>query len=82
MERFIDDIFDITRKKEYHFRQLYGFTFVIKRDIVFLNDQLTSAQIEPVGIIYEENDQYYLAPLCVIEDIDEVVKEYVKKCMK
>ena len=82
IKRFLEDDLGITLKSEYHFRHLYGFTFVFKKEFIIIKDNLTSAEISPVGIIYEENDEYYLAPLCEIDDIDKVVEEFVKNCLK
>ncbi len=76
---FIGDFLDLDIQHEYLFRKLCGFTFVFRRDITFLNDQLSSAEILPVGIIYEENDEFYYAPLHSKDEIDEIVREYVEK---
>ena len=74
----IDDILNLTHSRKIEFRQLYGFTFVFKTDIVNINENITSAEIKNIGIIYEENDEYYFAPLYDVEDIDEIIREYVK----
>ena len=79
IKKFIGNMFDFTVKSEYDFRELYGFTFVFRRDIVIMNDQMTSAEIQPVGIIYEENGQYYYAPLHGSDEIEDIVQEFVKK---
>jgi hypothetical protein len=48
------------------------------RKIVYLDNRLTFSEIKPVGIIYEENGEYCLAPLDKVVDITAVVKEFVK----
>lgn len=83
MDKFITDmigeILDFRIKHEYLFRKLYGFTFVFRRDIILFNDQLSSAEIKPIGIIYEEKGEFYYAPLHAGDEIDEIVREFVKK---
>ena len=80
IEKFIEDALHISYEAEYHFRRLCGFTFVFRTEAMFFKDSITSFEIAPVGIIYEENGEYYLAPLSVIEDIEGVVEEFVKNC--
>ena len=82
MEDLIEDLFEIKIEKEYHFRKLYGLTFAFKQEIAYLNNKISSADIRPVGIIYEENDQYCLAPLYDAIEIEEVVREFVWKNLK
>ncbi len=82
IEKFIEDIFDIRTDRQYHFRKIYGFTFAFSEKIVRINDEISSAEIRPVGIIYEENGQYYLAPLYDAIEIDEVVRDFVRKNLK
>lgn len=79
IREFAESLFDIEIKKEYHFKKMYGFTFAFESEFCIINNNVTSASISPVGIIYEENGQYYLAPLSVVDEIDEVVKEFVQK---
>lgn len=79
IENLIGDVFKIKAEREYHFRTLYGFTFVFKEKIVHRKDEILSGEIKPVAIIYEENGQYYLAPIDGAVEIDEVVKEFVEK---
>ena len=43
-----------------------------------MKDSLTSAEIKPVGIFYEENGEFYLAPLDETINIEQIVEEYVK----
>lgn len=78
----LKDIFDIETDPSYEFRELYGMTFAFKRTVIIFKDQVTSAEIRPAGIIYEENGQSYFAPLYETDDIEEIVKEFVKKMIK
>lgn len=79
INKFIEDTLGIKIIEEYEFKKIYGLTFVFKRAISTINERISSAEIRPVGIIYEENGQYYLAPLDVIDEISEVIKEFVEK---
>lgn len=63
-------------------KTLYGFTFVFKTRIIHTKGKISSAEIKPLGIIYDENDQYYFAPLDEVDNIDEIVKEYVEKYLR
>ena len=65
----------------YEFKEVCGLTFAFKREIVTVKGRISSASIAPVGIIYEENGKYYLAPLDEAVNINETVKEYVEKCI-
>lgn len=78
IKQLIGDILNINITNEYLFHEIYGFTFVFRRDFTVINDQLSSAEIEPVGIIYEENGEYYYAPLHVGEEIEPIMKEFVR----
>jgi len=82
IEKLIEDIFEIRTIHEYHFKQLYGLTFAFNEKLVLINDKISSAEIKPVGIIYEENGQYYLTPIDETVEIDEVVREFVLKNLK
>ena len=75
----LDYILDFDTESEYLFSKKYGFTFVFRRDITLINNQLTSAEIKPIGIIYEENDEYYFAPLHGNDEINAIIKEFVEK---
>ena len=78
MQDEIKSLLKIDETRELEFRNLYGFTFAFMRKIVYLDNRLTFSEIKPVGIIYEENGEYYLAPLDKVVDITAVIKEYVK----
>lgn len=82
IEELIEDIFEIKIDKEYHFRKLCGFTFAFKEEVAFIKNKISSADLRPVGIIYEENGEYWLAPLYDAIEIDEVVHEFVRKNLK
>ena len=79
IKTFLDEFVEIKEIKDYHFREVCGFTFVFKEEVIFLNDQISSSEIKPIAIIYEENGEYYLAPIDVVDEINEVVKKFVKK---
>ena len=79
IKNFIHDAFNFDVIVEYNFRRLYGFTFAFKSEFIRMRNQLTSASITPVGIIYEENGEFYLAPLYDDIEIEEVIKSYVEK---
>lgn len=79
IKKLVHRTFDFDEIVEYDFRKLYGFTFAFKRELVSIRDNLTSASITPVGIIYEENGEFYLAPLYDDVEIEEVIKHYVEK---
>ena len=75
------EMFSINETCDFEFGEVCGFTFAFKTRILTIEDKLTSASITPVGIIYEENGEYYLAPLDEAVNIHEIVKEFVKKCI-
>lgn len=77
----LKNMFNINETSEMEFYEKYGFTFVFERKIIHINDKLTSAEIIPHGIIYLENNEYYLAPLDNDIDINTIIKEYVKKTL-
>ena len=73
-----EGFFKINQDTEFKFKDLYGFTFVFEENILRINEKISSAELKPVGIIYEENGEYYFAPLHKRTDIKAIVKEYVK----
>lgn len=75
-------LFNINETIEVDFVEKYGFTFVFERKIIHINDLIASAEIKPLGIIYEENDEFYFAPLHARVDINVIVKEFVEKMLK
>ena len=79
VKEFLDEMLEITEDIEYVFEKRFGLTFGFRRDITFIRDKITSAEIIPIGIIYEENDQYYFAPLYDKDEIEAIVKEFVEK---
>lgn len=78
IKEFIEDTFGVKKIKEYDFRQICGFTFVFESDIICIKEKVSSASINPVGIIYEENGEFYFTPLHETVEIEEVIKAYVK----
>ncbi len=79
LKKIIGNFVDIKGISEYQFQEICGFTFVFKREILIINNQLSSGEVKPIGIIYEENGEYYLAALDVIDKIDEVIHQFVSK---
>lgn len=75
----IDDLFELDVREEWHFRKLYGFTFVFKRNLIEYRNSLTSCEIRPVGIIYTQNGEYYFAPFGKAEKIEKMVEAYVRE---
>lgn len=78
IKQLLEDIMMIEDVTGYHFREVCGFTFVFKRVDLFVNDEISTCDIKPIAIIYEENGEYYLAPLHAVDEINEVVKEFVR----
>ena len=76
--RDLKEIFEIKEESNYEFSELYGLTFVFQTKILHVKDVLSSAEIKPLGIIYTENDDFYFAPLDKVENMPEIIKEYVK----
>ena len=77
IEEFLNDLLEINEKSTYRFKILCGLTFVFKETIFEHDKRISSAEIKPVGIIYEENDEFYFAPLDEIDNINPIVKEFV-----
>ena len=71
-----DEIFSKTQSLE--FRQIYGFTFVFLTTFNSVMGKVSSAEITPVGIIYDENGEYYFAPLKDNIKAEKVVEEFVE----
>ncbi len=78
LNEFLIDLFEIDKKTEIEFRQLYGFTFVFRKTVLKIEGDLTSAEIKPIGIIYEENGEFYFAPLDKVDKKDNIIKKYVE----
>ena len=70
--------FEVVQDTTVEFKKLYGFTFVFKKRIIKFRNEAISAEIKPLGIIYDENGEYYFAPLYRRANINQVVKEYVE----
>ena len=79
---FLAGELDMEGNVEFEFRELYGFTFVFQKWFLTYEEKYSSAEIKPVGIIYEENGEYYLAPLDETIEIDAIIKEFVRTCLK
>ena len=81
IEGIIKDLIDIEEVTEINFKKKYGFYFVFKTTSLIIKDEISSSEIKPIAIIYEENGEYYLAPLDDMGEKDEVVKNFVEKCL-
>ena len=82
IEKFITDLFSIDEHESFEFKTLYGFTFAFKRTVFEVNGMISSEELSPAGIIFEENDEIYFAPLDETIKIEAIVKEFVEKCLK
>ena len=80
LKKFVYDTFEIETDSEYQFKEMYGLAFVFKNETVMINKRLSSKLLSPVGIIYEENDEYYFAPLDEVGDIKVIINEFMKRC--
>ena len=74
-----EGFFKINQDTEFKFKDSYGFTFVFEENILRINEKISSAELKPVGIIYEENSEYYFAPLDEVGDIKAIINEFMKK---
>lgn len=74
----IEEIFKFNQITNIEFKELYGFTFVFKTRTIMFHDKVSSFEINPIGIIYNENEEYYFAPLYHSFDLKAIVKEYVE----
>lgn len=79
MKNFISDIANFKESSEYDFYEICGFTFVFKSEFLQVKNQISSASITPIGIIYDENEEYYFAPLADDVNVDNIVKNYLKE---
>ena len=75
-----EGFFKINQDTEFKFKDSYGFTFVFEENILRINEKISSVELKPVGIIYEENDEYYFAPLDEVGDIKAIINEFMKRC--
>ena len=79
VKNFVYDFLNIKEIIKYEFKTICGFTFIFKKEEMQMNNRISSLEIMPIGIIYEENDEYYLAPLHDTIEIDEVIKSFVEE---
>lgn len=82
IKKFVYDALDIDEIIEYELREMFGFTFVFKKAITIINERISSAGIAPVGIIYDENGEYYYAALDDSGDIGEIVEKFAEEMVK
>ena len=78
----VKNILNFDETVEFHFREIYGFTFVMKKSFLKLNEKVTSAEVKVAGIIFEENGEYYFAPLDKHSKKEQIIKEFVEVCLK
>ncbi len=79
--KFIQDTFEIEIDSKYHFKKLYGLTFVYRDDVISTKNSINAYSLTPLGIIYDEKEEYYFAPIDESATISDVVQEYVKQCL-
>ena len=78
---YIYDTFSIEKIDEYEYVARFGLTFVFKRELITLKNRISSCEIFPVGIIYEENGKYYFAPLHEKYEIEDIVHGFADKML-
>ena len=81
IEEYIQDTFGIAKINEYEYASKFGLTFVFRRQIITLKNRISSCEIDPVGIIFEENGKYYFAPLHEEYEIEDIVHGFVDKML-
>lgn len=69
---------EINQTSEIEFKEMHGFIFVFETDILTIEHDVFSGEIKPVAIIYKENDDFYLAPLDKVDNINLIIEEFVK----
>ena len=72
MKEKIKKICDI----KYH--DVHGLIFVFLTETLIINNNITSYEIKPLGIIYTKYTDYYFAPLSEKYNIERIVKGYVE----
>lgn len=77
-----ENLFKINQNTEFKFKNVNGLIFVFEENILEVNEKISSAELKPLGIIYEENDEFYLAPLDEVTDIKAIIKEFVENYLK
>lgn len=81
-KKFIKDMLNITNNEKISFREIYGLTFVFKTSKIEYKNTLINGEIKALGIIYTKTEDYYFAPFEKIDNLEFIVKEYVKKYLK
>ena len=79
MKSKIKEFLSLDETREIEFREMYGFTFAFEKNVMIFGGEMASAEMKPVAIIYEENGEYYLAPLYDKVDIEAILKKYVEE---
>lgn len=81
VEKIVKDIFNIKEIEDIEFKKIYGLYLAFKTKYIFIHDEISSAEMFPLAIIYKENDDYYLAPLDESEKIKDITEKFVEKCL-
>ena len=82
VENILKNFINIENIEKINFKEIYGFYFAFKTTHIFIENEISSSSIKPIAIIYKENGEYYLAPLCDEAEKEEIVKNFVEKCLK
>ena len=68
---------------DFEFNEICGFTIVFERKITEIKGEVQSGEIEPIGIIYDENGEYYFAPLVDnVDNLNVILQEFVETQLK
>lgn len=76
------DIIDVDYETDYQFKTLYGLTFVFKRRFLQVKGMVISGSIAPEAIIYQQDGEFYLAPLKDGCDRKGICEEYRRKSVQ
>lgn len=81
IEDILKDFLPLEEITEISFKKVCGFYFAYRTTDIIIKDEISSIQITPVAIIYEENGEFYLAPIDGEDKIEEIVKSFAEKCL-
>lgn len=82
IDRIMSEIMKMDKNSKFIFKNMCGLTFVYEETFFMCGEKISSAEMKPVGIIYEENDDFYFAPLDEIDKIEPIIKEFVAFMVK